>query len=282
MSHKTLLFVPGNSPGMLMNLDILGADAVLIDLEDAVALSEKDAARDLVEEALTTFSFTTDLYVRINPLDSPYFEEDVRRMAKLPLKGILLAKASVESVKALDERLGEDMEIMALIESALGVECAMAILQASPKVKGVLLGAEDLTLDLGARRTKESGEIAYARSRIVSVARALGLEAVDTPFTDVEDLEGLKKDAKAGKDLGMTGKALISPRHVDVVNRVYQPTAEEIEQALRIGYALKEARDKGLGAFSVDGKMVDAPILRRARNTLIEAKKEGIAHELFD
>lgn len=272
MSYKSMLFIPGNQPGMVQNADILGAEALILDLEDAVALEEKDAARVLLEEMLPAFPFTRDVFIRVNPMDTPFFSGDVALCATLPVTGILLPKATEESVRALSGLLEEHkachLGIFPLIESALGVEKVFDILRAAPGIQGVLLGAEDLTLDLGAVRTKGSEEIAYARSRVVMAAKALGIQAVDTPFTDVEDQEGLVKDTLAGKALGMTGKAVISPRHVEVVNRLYAPTEEEIRHAQRLMYAMKAAKEKGLGAFSVDGKMVDAPIIKRAERLL--------------
>ena len=280
--YKTLLFMPGNNPEMLVSSDVLGTDAVLIDLEDAVAINEKDAARVLVVEYLKTFKNQTDVFVRINPLDTPFFYDDLDAIIDSEIEGIVLPKASVESMEALDKYLTEknsDFKIIGLIETSLGLEMAMEILSKSKKVIGVLLGAEDLTLDLGAKRTKESEEIAYARSKIIAISKALQIEAIDTPFTDTDDYEGLKKDSLNAKDLGMTGKALISPRHVDIVNNVFAPSQAEIEYALRVVEGQKEAIQKGLGAFSLDGKMVDAPIIKRALNLL---KMSGDYKEEYD
>ena len=280
--YKTLLFMPGNNPGMLVSSDVLGTDAVLIDLEDAVAINEKDAARVLVVEYLKTFKNQTDVFVRINPLDTPFFYDDLDAIIDSEIEGIVLPKASVESMEALDKYLTEknsDFKIIGLIETSLGLEMAMEILSKAKKVIGVLLGAEDLTLDLGAKRTKESEEIAYARSKIIAISKALQIEAIDTPFTDTDDYEGLKKDSLNAKDLGMTGKALISPRHVDIVNNVFAPSQAEIEYALRVVEGQKEAIQKGLGAFSLDGKMVDAPIIKRALNLL---KMSGDYKEEYD
>ena len=271
MGYRTLLFIPGNNPGMLQNSDILGADGLIIDLEDAVALSEKDAARFLVREYLINFNPTTDIFVRINPLDSPYFYDDLNSIKDLNIEGIVLPKASVESMASLDNYLNEnnvDFKIIALVETALGLESALDILQKSKKIIAVFLGAEDLTLDLGAKRTKQSDEIAYARSRVIAVSKAMEIEAIDTPFTDTDDMVGLKIDTLHAKDLGMTGKAIISPRHVEEVNKLFSPSQADLDYALRVVEGVKVANEKGLGAFSLDGKMVDAPIIKRALNLL--------------
>ncbi len=267
---------------MLHNSDILGADGLIIDLEDAVALSEKDAARDLVREYLTSFKTKTDIFIRINPLDSPYFYEDLDGIKDLNIKGIVLPKAGIEPMVKLDEYLKEnnlDFDIIALVETAMGLELSLEIVQKSDKVIGVFLGAEDLTLDLGAKRTKESKEIEYARSRIIATAKAMGIQAIDTPFTDTDDMEGLRDDTLNAKDLGMTGKAIISPRHAEDVNKLFSPSEADIEYAHRVVEGVKVANEKGLGAFSIEGKMIDKPIILRALNTL---KLSGDYKEEYD
>lgn len=282
MNYRSLLFIPGNNPGMLQNSDILGADGLIIDLEDAVALSEKDAARNLVREYLATFKPKADIFIRINPLDSPYFYEDLDGIKDLEIKGIVLPKAGIESMVKLDEYLKEnnlDLDIIALVETAMGLELSLDIVGKSDKVIGVFLGAEDLTLDLGAKRTKASKEIEYARSRIIATAKAMEIQAIDTPFTDTDDMEGLRADTLNAKDLGMTGKAVISPRHVEDVNTLFSPSAADIDYAHRVVEGVKVANEKGLGAFSIEGKMIDKPIILRALNTL---KLSGEYKEEYD
>lgn len=270
--YKSMLFMPGNNPGMLFSSSVLGADAIIIDLEDAVSASEKDAARILVREYLNNFTNPTDVLVRVNPTDTPYFFDDMEMLMNVKeLDAIMLPKASVESVQIIDKFLNEkksDKKVFALIETAMGVEDSLRILSASDRIIGVLLGAEDLTLDLGAERTKASEEIRYSRQKIVAVSKALEIQAIDTPFTDTDDMEGLKKDALFAKAMGMTGKAAISPRHVSTINGVFSPTDAEIEHAVRVCEGAIDAKEKGLGAWSLDGKMVDAPIIKRAVNLL--------------
>lgn len=264
--------MPGNNPGMLFSSAVLGADAIIIDLEDAVSQSEKDAARILVREYLNNFENPTDVLVRVNPTDTPYFYDDMEMLMEVKnLDAIMLPKASVESVKAIDQFLNEknsDKKVFCLIETAMGVEDSLNILSASDRVIGVLLGAEDLTLDLGAERTKASEEIRYARQKIVAVSKAVEIQAIDTPFTDTDDIEGLKKDTEFAKAMGMTGKAAISPRHVSFINDIFSPTDQEVEHAVRVCEGAIDAKIKGLGAWSLDGKMVDAPIIKRAVNLL--------------
>lgn len=282
MNYRTLLFIPGNNPGMLQNSNILGADAVIIDLEDAVALSEKDSARILVKEYLSTFDRDVDAFVRINPLDSPYFYEDLEELKDADIKGIVLPKAGIESMEALEKYLNKidsDFEVIALVETAIGLEVISNIAGISDRVVGIFLGAEDLTLDLGAKRTKASKEIEYARSRVIAAAKARGIQAIDTPFTDTDDIEGLRVDTLNAKDLGMTGKTVISPRHVDDVNEMFSPSEDEIDYSIRVLEGVKSAKEKGLGAFSLEGKMIDKPIIQRAINLL---KISGDYKEEYD
>jgi len=167
--------------------------------------------------------------------------------------------------------------ILALLETAQGVENAYAIAAASPRMLGLFLGAEDLTADLRCRRTREGKEILYARGRLVCAARAAGIEVYDTPFTDVQDLEGLEEDALLAKGLGFSGKACISPAHVAAVNRVFSPSAAEIAYAKDVFDAIAEAKRQGKGAISLRGKMIDAPIVARARLVLEAAAEiEGV------
>lgn len=287
MRRRTMLFLPGNNPNMVMNGAFLGADSLIFDLEDAVAPDQKDAARELVKNALTSLDFSgCEIIVRINALDTPYWEQDVEEM--IPLKPDVLMPTKVsgaayihqleEKIAAEEEKNGIEVghtKIIPLLETTLGIENAFEIALSSKRMAALYLGAEDLTADLRCQRTKEGNEIAYARGRMVCAARAAGIEAYDTPFTDVEDLEGLKKDAQLARGLGYTGKAVISPRHVDIVNEVFSPTKEEIAYAKDVFMAIKAAKQQGKGAISLRGKMIDAPIVQRARLVLESAGELG-------
>ncbi|MCC8189492.1 MAG: CoA ester lyase [Planctomycetes bacterium] len=279
---RSMLFLPGNNPNMLINGGSLGADAVIFDLEDAIAPEEKDAARILVRHVLASLDFSgRTIIVRINALDTPYWEQDVETM--LPLGPDILMPTKVSGgdyIKTLVEKMREvesgaglngKTALMPLIETALGLENAFAIATAGDRVTALYLGAEDLTADLRCGRTKEGGEIAYARSRLVNAARAAGKDVFDTPFTDIDDLEGLRRDAALAKALGFTGKAVISPRHIDPVNEIFSPSAAEIEYAHRVFAAIEEAKRLGKGAISLNGKMIDAPVVERARTVLAAA-----------
>lgn len=289
--RRSMLFLPGNTPNMLINGDCLGADAVIFDLEDAVSPAEKDAARILVRNTMRYMGFQTcEMIVRINSIDTDFWKDDLD--AILPYKPdlILLPKTgTAEDVQTADaymtqveERCGLEpgsVGLMPLIETALGVECAYTIATAAKRVKALFLGAEDLTADLQCKRTKEGREISYARTRLVMAARAAGVEVYDTPFTDVNDDEGMMKDALYAKELGFSGKASISPRHVEIINQVFSPTLQDIAYAYEVREAIAQAKAQGKGAISLHGKMIDAPIVARAERTIAMAVALGLGKE---
>lgn len=286
--RRSMLFLPGNNPNMLINGNCLGSDAIIFDLEDAVSPAEKDAARILVRNTMKYMDFNgCEIIVRVNSVDTDYFKADID--AVLPQKPnlILLPKTSSREdvlfadayMSEVEERLGLDngtVGLMPLIETALGVENAFNIASATKRVKALFLGAEDLTADLQCKRTKEGREIEYARTRLVVAARAAGVDVYDTPFTDVNDDEGIVIDAQLAKALGFTGKASISPRHVEVINSVFSPTEAEIDYAYEVMDAIALAKEQGKGAIALHGKMIDAPIVARAERTISMAKALGM------
>ncbi|MDD4081337.1 MAG: aldolase/citrate lyase family protein [Eubacteriales bacterium] len=288
---RSLLFVPGNSPAMLQNADIHGADALILDLEDAVALKEKDGARALVKHAVKALNFGgLPLVIRVNPLGSPYLEDDL--LAMVPLRPAYLMPTKVSGagdIQRISARMAEIeasrgmksgcVGLLPLIETALGVENAFRIASSDPRVQGMLLGAEDLASDLGAARSKAGREIFYARGRMVMAARAAGILVFDTPFTDVDDEEGLEKDAGFAKSLGFDGKAAISPRHVAAINLAFSPTVVEINYAREVMAAIPKGEEAGLGVVSLHGKMVDKPIVERAKRVLAAARQLGLEGE---
>ena len=246
--RRSMLFLPGNNPNMLINGNCLGADAIIFDLEDAVAPAEKDAARILLPKTGSAAD-------------------------------VLAADAYMT---ALEEKLGlapNTVGLMPLIETAMGVENAFSIASSTKRVKALFLGAEDLTADLQCKRTKEGREIEYARTRLVVAARAAGVDVYDTPFTDVNDDEGIWVDARLAKALGFTGKASISPRHVEVINSVFSPTEKEIDYAYEVMEAIALAKKQGRGVIALRGKMIDAPIVARAKQTIAAAEALGLGRE---
>ena len=286
--RRSMLFLPGNNPNMLINGNCLGADAVIFDLEDAVSPDEKDAARILVRNTMRYMDFRgCEIIVRINSIDTPYWKKDIDAILPYTPGLILLPKtgsaadvlAADEYITLTEQKLGlaqGTVGLMPLIETAMGVENAFAIASATSRVKALFLGAEDLTADLQCKRTKEGREIEYARTRLVMAARAAGVDVYDTPFTDVNDDEGIETDASLAKSLGFSGKASISPRHVDVINRVFSPTLAEIDYAYEVMEAIALAKKQGKGAIALRGKMIDAPIVTRAQRTIAMAQALGL------
>ena len=286
--RRSMLFLPGNNPNMLINGNCLGADSVIFDLEDAVSPAEKDAARILVRNTMRYMDFRgCEIIVRINSIDTPYWKKDIDAILPYQPGLILLPKTgSAADVLAADaymteveEKLGLEKNtvgLMPLIETALGVENSFAIASATKRVKALFLGAEDLTADLQCVRTKEGREIEYARTRLVVAARAAGVAVYDTPFTDVNDDEGIVKDATYAKALGFNGKASISPRHVEVINSVFSPTQKEVDYAYEVMEAIALAKSQGKGAIALHGKRIDAPIVARAEQTIAMAQALGM------
>lgn len=286
--RRSMLFVPGNSPAMLLNADIHQADAIILDLEDAVSPTEKDAARILVRNAVSALHYYgTEVIVRVNPLDSGYTRDDLEAVVPLGPSLIMPTKvAGADDIRAIAAMMTEierahgqedgTVGLMPLLETAEGVLNAYFIAKADKRVKALFLGAEDLTSDLQAVRSKASQEINYARGHIVMAARAAGVDVYDTPFTDVNDDEGMETDAQFARSLGFTGKSAISPRHVATINNVFSPSLKDIDYAREVMAVIEEAKRLGKGAISLRGKMVDKPIVDRARRVLEAAEALGL------
>ena len=286
--RRSMLFLPGNNPNMLINGNCLGSDAVIFDLEDAVSPAEKDAARILVRNTMRYMDFRgCEIIVRINSIDTPYWKQDLDAIMPQKPALILLPKTGTaqDALEAdaymtqVEEKLGfapNTVGLMPLIETAMGVENAYAIASSTKRIQALFLGAEDLTADLQCKRTKEGKEIEYARTRLVVAARAAGVDVYDTPFTDVNDDEGIVKDAQYAKALGFTGKSSISPRHVEVINSVFSPTQADVDYAYEVMEAIALAKAQGKGAIALHGKMIDAPIVTRAKRTIDMAEALGM------
>lgn len=284
--RRSLLFIPGNNPAMLQNSDVFDSDAVIYDLEDAVSVTEKDAARVLVSEYLQSRKSEPPMetIVRINAPDTKYFATDIEYIVSDKIDTIMLPKATVESLTLLDSVLTE-VEAKKGMKKHIGVvpivELAISVLQIDdivkcPRVNGVLLGAEDLSSDVEVVRTKQGNEILYPRMRLAYACAAYKIDAIDTPFTDTNDNEGLKADCLFANNLGLNAKAAIHPNQVPVINEVFVPTQKSIEWALRVEEAACQAAQKGLGVFSLDGKMVDKPVIQRAENIIKKARKYNL------
>jgi len=283
--RRSLLFIPGNSPAMMQNADIFSADSVIFDLEDAVMLPEKDAARNLVESFLeNNLLGKTEVVIRINSLDVAFSAKDLEKIATDKIDTIMLPKASVKKVIQLSfllskyerkRKMKKRIRIIPIIESASAIWELNEIASFS-RVDGLLLGAEDLATDMEVARTEEGMEIFYARSAVVIASKAHKIDAIDTPFTNTRNDDGLEKDCKVARMLGMNAKACIHPNQIDPVNRIFSPEKVEVEYAKKVIQAYEEAKNAGKGAFSVDGKMIDKPIIDRAYKLIEKAEKWGV------
>ncbi|MHC1719313.1 MAG: CoA ester lyase [Clostridiaceae bacterium] len=283
--RRSMLFLPGNTPNIIINGDALGADAVILDLEDAVSPSEKDAARILVRNAIKLMKFENcEVIVRVNSLDTDFWKSDLDEIVPMKPDFIMPPKtSSADDVHIIDWYISEvekmsgiepgAVKLMPLIETAMGIENAFQIATASKRVSALFLGGEDLTADLRCKRTKDGNEIDYARKRIVYAARAAGVDVYDTPFTDVEDDEGIYMDAEYARSLGFAGKASISPRHVAAINEVFSPSQKDIDYAYEVMDVIRMAKEQGRGAIALRGKMIDAPIVARAQQTIAMAEE---------
>lgn len=291
--RRTMLYVPGNNPGMLADSGIYGADSLMFDLEDSVSLNEKDSARVLVFHALQNFDYgDTELVVRINGLDSPYGRLDIEAMVKAGVHVIRLPKTESAQDVLDAEAVIEDAEkkfgipvgttgMMAAIEGPLGAMNAYAIATASKRLIGIAIGAEDYVTSMKTKRYPDGMEILAARGQIVMAARAAGIAALDTVYSNVENLEGFIKEVKLIKQLGFDGKSVINPRQIEPVHSIFAPDAYEVEEAKQVIYGIIEAERNGSGVISVNGKMVDKPIVERAQRVLELAgiDKEAIINE---
>lgn len=291
--RRSLLYVPGNMPSMLQNIPLFPCDAVIIDLEDAVPLNEKDAARILVKRFLeSNTGRTKEVLVRINPLDTKWAYHDLKAVLPFLPDGIRLPKADTpEIVEHLDTMLTEFEEELGLeigrfrilpsIESAQGVINANPIARTSKRVFGLAFGAEDYTASMEIDRTRGGEELFNARMNILWAAKAAGIQAIDTIYADVNDAEGLRRETELVKKLGYTGKCMVNPRQIDVIHEVFAPKQEEVEYALQVIDAIKRARSMGTGVISLNGRMIDAPVVKRAARVLRTAHAHGMVDDFI-
>lgn len=286
--RRTMMYVPGNNPSMVKDAHIFGADTVMFDLEDSVSINEKDAARLLVYNALKTIDYEgTEIAVRINGLDTPFGQQDLEAIVRAKPDIIRLPKTETpqdvieveKAISEIEEKIGMEIgtiKMMAAVESALGILNAYEIATASSRLVGIAIGAEDFVTDMKTTRSLEGVELLTARSQLLLAARAAGIYALDTVFSDVNDEEGFANEVKLIKQLGFDGKSVINPRQIDVVHQIYTPTEKEIEKSIRIIAASEEALKRGSGVVSLDGKMIDKPIIERAERVLTLAAAAGV------
>ncbi len=285
---RTLLFVPGNKARMLDKARTQPADAAILDLEDGVLTGEKIAARAVVRRALEAGGFEPQVILRINALTSGLAEADLREAFGPGVAAVCLPKAETAGDVArlaalLAELEGErglpagSLGICLMVETALGVLNAYAMAQASPRVRALCLGGEDLAHDLGAVRTQAGAELAHARAQMLLAARAAGALAVDTIWTDLTDPDGLLAEARQARHLGYSGKLVIHPAQIEPVHRAFTPSEEEVAHARRVLAAFEAAEARGDGILALDGRMIDAPVVARAREIVALVREQDAA-----
>ncbi|RDE83311.1 citrate (pro-3S)-lyase subunit beta [Haemophilus parahaemolyticus] len=285
-----MLFVPGSNAAMISNTFIYKPDAIMFDLEDAVALKEKDSARILVAHALQHPLYQEiETVVRVNPLDSEFGLADLNAVVRAGVDVVRMPKTeTAQDVIDMDHEITEiekacgrevgSTKMLAAIESPLGITQANQIATASNRLIGIALGAEDYVRNLKTERSPEGIELLFARCSILQAARAAGIQAFDTVYSNANNEEGFLAEAALIKQLGFDGKSLINPRQIELLHNLFAPTQKDVDQARRIIDAAEEAERNGLGVVSLNGKMIDAPIIDRAK-LVLERAKSGIREE---
>ena len=278
----TRLYLPGNTPKLMINAGIYGSHGIILDLEDSVAPDKKYEARFLVRNALRSVDFYgAERMVRINQL--PAGLDDLIYIVPHHVNLILIPKCEkAEQVLQVDAKIkeilgdkGGTVYVMPIIESASGVIHAFEIACASENVVALAIGLEDYTADIGVQRTAEGGESLFARYMVVNAARAAGIQPIDSVFSDIDDLEALANNARESKSLGFAGMGCIHPRQVPVINETFLPTEVEIEKAKKIAFAYEKSEKEGIGVVTINSKMIDPPVVKRALRTIEQAVHAG-------
>lgn len=290
-TRRSMLFVPGSNAAMLSNAFIYKADALMFDLEDSVVLREKDVARRLVYHALQHPLYNDiETIVRVNALDSEFGVADLEAVVRAGVDVVRLPKTdSAEDVIAIENEIARieracgrevgSTGLLAAIESAQGITQAVAIAHASPRLIGIALGAEDYVRNLRTERSPEGIELLFARCSILQAARSAGIQAFDTVYSDTNNDEGFLREASHIKQLGFDGKSLINPRQIELLHNLYAPTQKEVDHARLVVEAAEASAREGRGVVSLNGKMVDSPVIERARLVLSRAALSGIREE---
>ncbi len=283
--RRSRLYLPGNQPKLFLNAGIHHPDGIILDLEDSVPPAEKDAARIMVRNALRSLDFFgAERMVRINQGEMGLQDLD----AVIPHNVHLILVPKVEYADQIveidrhiqgireEEKIDHPVYLMPILESGRGILKALEIAEASPNNVALAIGLEDYTADIGAQRTREGRESFFARSMLVNAARATGLQPIDTVYSDVNDMEGLRASVEEAKALGFDGKGCIHPRQIAIIHDAFAPGEGEIEKAKAIVLAAIRAEEKGLGVVSLGSKMIDPPVVKRAQRTIHLAIESGI------
>ncbi|MCB5913426.1 aldolase/citrate lyase family protein [Dorea longicatena] len=286
--RRTMMFLNAQKPGLIKDPYIYKPDSIMLDLEDAVAEKEKDAARFSLYHALQEIDYHgVERVVRINGLDSPYWKEDIRCAVAGGCDAIRIPKTeSAQDVKAVETEV-ENAEkefgipegrtlIMAALESARGIMKALDICEASERLFGIALSGGDYTKDLQTHITGTGVELMGARQNMVIAARAAGVQCFDTVYTDLDDMDGFKKDVETIHRMGFDGKSIINPRQIEVVHEIFTPSQKDIIFAEKVVKEIDDKKAKGIGVFTVDGKMIDIAFYDGAKRTIELAKASGV------
>lgn len=277
--YRSMLFVPATDLKKINKALASNADCVILDLEDAVALSEKEAAQIVVRDVLKGQQ-NRHVYVRVNSIDTPFIHRDLTTIIPSRPTGIMLPKVeSADQIKCIDWLIGQlereakipagQTGMIPLIETGIGVIQAAAIAGACSRLKCLAFGAVDYTLDIGTKLSREGHELFYARAHIVAASRAGGCEQpIDTVHPDFRDPEGLQRECEFVRNLGFQGKMVIHPDQIGIVHEVFSPTQEEIAYAKKVVEAFETAEKQGIASINLDGKMIDYPVMKRARQLL--------------
>lgn len=286
--RRTMMFLNCQKPGLLRDPYIYGADSLILDLEDAVAANQKDAARYSLYHTLRELSYReTERVVRINGLDTPYWQEDIRVSVAGGADAIRIPKTETsEDVKLVEEavlqaeqefgRPEKSTLLMAALESAMGVLNALEICRSSDRLFGIALSGGDFTKDLQTTITGTGIELAGARQHMILAARAAKIQCFDTVYTDLDDMEGFRNDVIQIHQMGFDGKSIINPKQIRTVHEIFTPKEKEIRFAEKVVRAIEEQREQGIGVFTVDGKMIDIAFYDGALRTLKLAKAAGV------
>ncbi len=286
-SRRALLYMPGDDWHKIQKATTLGVDSICMDMEDGVALNRKAEARQTIAQALRTLDFgASERLARINAIGSGFEQDDLTAVLPARPDGIVIPKVheaeQIRWVSGVIQQYEEEfgwpvgsIYLLVVIESARGIIQLPAIASADPRLQALIFGAEDFAGDIGATRTTEGWEVFYARSAVVTHAAAHNLQAIDMVYIDFKDVAGLRREAEQGARMGFAGKQIIHPNQVAPVQEAFTPSDEAISYALRVQKAFEEHQQAGRGAFALDGKMIDAPILRAAQRVLERARAAG-------
>jgi citrate lyase subunit beta/citryl-CoA lyase len=285
--RRAMMFVPGNNPGMLQNAGIYKADTVIFDVEDSVLVSEKDAARQLVHNAIKTIKYPCEVAVRINHITTPYGKDDLAVILPAKPDMIRLPKAeTAEEIRMIDDIISEaeakngfphgSIKMMAAIETAKGLMKAYDIASASPRMVALAIGAEDFLADLKTTRSSHGNELFAARSQLLLAARAAEIQAIDTVFSNVNDEEAFIAETTRIKEMGFDGKSVINPRQIKLLYKIFTPSEKEIDLAERVLAAYQEAKARNSGVIALNGKMIDVPVVTRAERVIAYATALGL------